>query len=91
MSVRPYRDILRRDSRQIMVGNVPVGGGAPITVQSMTNTLTHDVAATVALTKSRPRRFRRSLLKQPFPSSRIFIFTIVAELKPQSPARLACA
>ena len=48
MSVRPYRDILRRDSRQIMVGNVPVGGGAPITVQSMTNTLTHDVAATVA-------------------------------------------
>jgi (E)-4-hydroxy-3-methylbut-2-enyl-diphosphate synthase len=48
MSVRPYRDILRRDSRQIMVGNVPVGGGAPITVQSMTNTLTHDVSATVA-------------------------------------------
>lgn len=48
MSVRPYRDILRRDSRQIMVGNIPVGGGAPITVQSMTNTLTHDVSATVA-------------------------------------------
>ncbi|NQV79285.1 MAG: flavodoxin-dependent (E)-4-hydroxy-3-methylbut-2-enyl-diphosphate synthase [Alphaproteobacteria bacterium] len=47
MSVRPYRDILRRASRQIMVGNVPVGGGAPITVQSMTNTLTHDVSATV--------------------------------------------
>jgi (E)-4-hydroxy-3-methylbut-2-enyl-diphosphate synthase len=48
MSVRPYRDIIRRESRQIMVGNVPVGGGAPITVQSMTNTLTHDVPATVA-------------------------------------------
>ncbi len=47
MSVRPYRDILRRESRQIMVGNVPVGGGAPISVQSMTNTLTTDVAATV--------------------------------------------
>ncbi len=47
MSVRPYRDIIRRDSRQIMVGDVPVGGGAPITVQSMTNTLTHDVSATV--------------------------------------------
>ena len=47
MSVRPYRDIIRRDSRQIMVGNVPVGGGAPITVQSMTNTLTHYVSATV--------------------------------------------
>jgi (E)-4-hydroxy-3-methylbut-2-enyl-diphosphate synthase len=40
--------IVRRVSRQIMVGNVPVGGDAPITVQSMTNTLTTDVAATVA-------------------------------------------
>jgi (E)-4-hydroxy-3-methylbut-2-enyl-diphosphate synthase len=47
MSVRPYRDIERRRSRQIHVGPVPVGGGAPITVQSMTNTLTHDVKATV--------------------------------------------
>ena len=48
MSVRPYRHIERRKSRQIMVGNVPVGGDAPITVQSMTNTLTSDVAATMA-------------------------------------------
>jgi len=48
MSVRPYRDIHRRQSRRINVGRVPVGGGAPITVQTMTNTLTHDVAATVA-------------------------------------------
>ena len=40
--------IVRRKSRQIMVGNVPVGGDAPITVQSMTNTETTDVAATVA-------------------------------------------
>jgi (E)-4-hydroxy-3-methylbut-2-enyl-diphosphate synthase len=47
MSVRPYRDIVRRRSRQIRVGSVPVGGDAPITVQSMTNTLTHDVKATV--------------------------------------------
>ena len=39
--------IQRRKSRQIMVGNVPVGGDAPISVQSMTNTDTHDVAATV--------------------------------------------
>ncbi len=39
--------IRRRKSRQIMVGNVPVGGDAPITVQSMTNTETCDVAATV--------------------------------------------
>ncbi|GAA5524980.1 4-hydroxy-3-methylbut-2-en-1-yl diphosphate synthase (flavodoxin) [Microbulbifer aestuariivivens] len=39
--------IVRRVSRQIMVGNVPVGGGAPISVQSMTNTDTCDVEATV--------------------------------------------
>ena len=48
MSVRPYRDIQRRKCRQIHVGPVAVGGDAPITVQSMTNTLTHDVEATVA-------------------------------------------
>ena len=47
MSIRPYRDIHRRKSRQIMVGNVPVGGDAPITVQTMTNTLTSDAAATI--------------------------------------------
>ncbi|HSK40943.1 MAG TPA: flavodoxin-dependent (E)-4-hydroxy-3-methylbut-2-enyl-diphosphate synthase [Arenibaculum sp.] len=47
MSVRPYRDIHRRRSRQIRVGKVLVGGDAPITVQSMTNTPTEDVAATV--------------------------------------------
>ncbi|MBL4822571.1 MAG: flavodoxin-dependent (E)-4-hydroxy-3-methylbut-2-enyl-diphosphate synthase [Colwellia sp.] len=44
--------IIRRKSRQIMVGNVPVGGDAPITVQSMTNTLTTDVIATVAQIKA---------------------------------------
>ncbi|MBX6322811.1 MAG: flavodoxin-dependent (E)-4-hydroxy-3-methylbut-2-enyl-diphosphate synthase [Rhodospirillaceae bacterium] len=48
MSARPYRDIQRRKSRQIHVGRVAVGGGAPISVQTMTNTLTADVAATVA-------------------------------------------
>jgi len=46
-SIRPWRDITRRKSRQIMVGNVPVGGDAPITVQTMTNTLTSDAAATI--------------------------------------------
>ncbi|WP_299736822.1 flavodoxin-dependent (E)-4-hydroxy-3-methylbut-2-enyl-diphosphate synthase [uncultured Roseobacter sp.] len=45
--VRPWRNIYRRTSRQIMVGNVPVGGDAPITVQTMTNTLTTDVKATI--------------------------------------------
>src|ERR1700759_1265049 len=47
MSVRAYRDIPRRKSRQIMVGKVPVGGDAPITVQTMTNTITGDARATI--------------------------------------------
>src|SRR3954451_18191196 len=47
MSVRAYRDIHRRKSRQIMVGKVPVGGDAPITVQNMTNTITGDARATI--------------------------------------------
>jgi len=48
MSLRPYRDIHRRTSRRIHVGRVPVGGHAPITVQTMTNTITSDVPATIA-------------------------------------------
>ncbi len=45
--VRPWRNIYRRKARQIMVGKVAVGGDAPISVQTMTNTLTTDVAATI--------------------------------------------
>ena len=45
--VRPWRMIQRRVSRKIKVGSVEVGGDAPITVQSMTNTLTSDAAATI--------------------------------------------
>ncbi len=45
---RPWRMINRRQSRKIWVGNVPVGGDSPITVQSMTNTLTTDVEGTIA-------------------------------------------
>ena len=45
--LRPWRDIARRQCRQIMVGNVPVGGDAPVSVQTMTNTPTHDVKATI--------------------------------------------
>ena len=48
MSIRPYRDILRRKSRRIMVGPVPVGGDAPLPVQTMTNTLPADADATIA-------------------------------------------
>ena len=46
--IRPWRNIYRRKSRQIMVGHVPVGGDAPITVQTMTNTPTTDARATIA-------------------------------------------
>ncbi|MDG1826568.1 MAG: flavodoxin-dependent (E)-4-hydroxy-3-methylbut-2-enyl-diphosphate synthase [Henriciella sp.] len=45
--IRPWRNIERRKSRQIMVGSVAVGGDAPISVQTMTNTPTPDVAATL--------------------------------------------
>ena len=48
MSVRPYREIHRRRCRTIHVGPVAVGGDAPISVQSMTNTRTSDADATVA-------------------------------------------
>jgi (E)-4-hydroxy-3-methylbut-2-enyl-diphosphate synthase len=51
MSIRPYRDIMRRKSRKIRVGSVEVGGDAPISVQSMTNTLTSDAHATIAQIK----------------------------------------
>ena len=47
MSVRPWRDIQRKKTRTIKVGSVEIGGDAPISVQSMTNTLTTDVNATI--------------------------------------------
>ena len=47
MSVRPYRDIIRRKTRQIKLGDVLVGGDAPISVQTMTNTLTSDAYKTL--------------------------------------------
>ncbi len=47
MSIRPFRDIKRKNTRKIKVGKLEVGGNAPISVQSMTNTLTTDVSATI--------------------------------------------
>ena len=47
MSIRPYRDIKRRKTKVINVGNVKVGGDNPISVQSMTNTLTTNVKSTI--------------------------------------------
>jgi (E)-4-hydroxy-3-methylbut-2-enyl-diphosphate synthase len=49
---KPSKCIKRRKSRQVMVGSVPVGGDAPVTVQSMTNTLTKDVKATISQVKA---------------------------------------
>ena len=47
MTLRPFRDIKRRKTRVINVGNVSVGGDNPISVQSMTNTLTTDIKSTI--------------------------------------------
>ena len=48
MSIRPFRDIIRKKTNQVNVGNVAVGNNNPITVQSMTNTLTSDAKSTKA-------------------------------------------
>ena len=48
MSLRPFRDIFRRKTKVIKVGNVKVGGNNPITVQSMTNTLTKNIKETLS-------------------------------------------
>ena len=47
MSIRPFRDIKRRKTKVINVGDVKIGGDNPISVQSMTNTLTTDIKATI--------------------------------------------
>ena len=47
MSIRPFRDIKRRKTKVINVGNVKIGGDNPISVQSMTNTLTTNIKETV--------------------------------------------
>ena len=47
MNIRPFREIKRRKTKEINVGHVKVGGNNPISVQSMTNTLTKDVKETI--------------------------------------------
>ena len=47
MSLRPYRDINKKKTKEIKVGTVKIGGNNPISVQSMTNTLTTDVKSTI--------------------------------------------
>ena len=47
MSIRPFRDINRKKTKEINVGNLKIGGDNPISVQSMTNTLTKDVKSSI--------------------------------------------
>ena len=47
MEVRPHRIINRKNTKKVKVGNVSVGGDSPISVQSMTNTLTTDIKGTI--------------------------------------------
>jgi len=47
MNIRPFRNIKRKKTKKIKVGKIEIGGDAPISVQSMTNTLTTDVSATI--------------------------------------------
>ncbi len=47
MSIRPFRDIKRRKTKVISVGKVKIGGDNPISIQSMTNTLTTDIKKTI--------------------------------------------
>ena len=51
-SVRPWRQISRRKSREISVGDVKIGGDNPISVQTMTNTITADAKQTIAQVKN---------------------------------------
>ena len=47
MNIRPFRNIKRKKTKEISVGNVKIGGNNPISVQSMTNTLTKDIKNTI--------------------------------------------
>ncbi|MDP6094307.1 MAG: flavodoxin-dependent (E)-4-hydroxy-3-methylbut-2-enyl-diphosphate synthase, partial [SAR324 cluster bacterium] len=47
MSIRPFRDINRKKTKEISIGDVKIGGKNPISVQSMTNTLTKDIKKTI--------------------------------------------
>ena len=48
MSIRPFRDIKRKLTKEINVGKVKIGGNNPISVQSMTNTVTKDIKKTIS-------------------------------------------
>ena len=52
MEIRPHRIIKRKKTKVINVGNIKVGGNSPISVQSMTNTLTTDINETIKQIKA---------------------------------------
>ena len=82
MTLRPYRQIDRRRSRQIAVGGVLVGGDAPIPVQSMTNTPTEDVAATVAQIRQLEEAGADLVrVSCPTPESTVALRKIIAEVR----------
>ena len=62
MSIRPFRDIKRKKTKKIKVGKVEIGGDAPISVQSMTNTLTTDVYKTIP--KARKKYLKAKIVYQ---------------------------
>ena len=65
MSIRPFRDIKRRKTKTINVGDVKVGGENPITVQSMTNTLTSDVKSTIKqIQENKSIKFKKVLYQK---------------------------
>ena len=56
MEIRPYREVKRKKTKIIKVGKVSVGGNSPISVQSMTNTLTTDAKSTINQINSLKRK-----------------------------------
>ena len=61
MSLRPFRNINRKKTRVINVGDVKIGGDNPISVQSMTNTLTTDVKETIKQLKIQ-KKYKKMIL-----------------------------
>ena len=58
MEIRPYRQVKRKKTKVIKVGKVLVGGDSPISVQSMTNTLTTDIKSTLIKSITRRKKGR---------------------------------
>ena len=64
MNIRPHRIIKRKSTKKINVGNISVGGDSPISVQSMTNTLTTDIKETISQIHSLEKAGAKALLRK---------------------------